>query len=169
VKSKSVVNISVSSPRSEYLNSEVKRLVDSGLTVVVSAGNSGLDANGFSPASEPSAITVAASTNLDEVWGNSNFGSAIGIYAPGGEIVSADIPRPPEHPGNNNFWTRSGTSPAAPHVSGLAACIISRTGFTGGPAEVRAQITAEGIEGKILRVYEGTENLLANNGVAQKN
>lgn len=61
-----VANMSLGGGFSAALNKVVKTATNSGLTFVVAAGNDGVDASGSSPASSPSAITVAASTKDDK-------------------------------------------------------------------------------------------------------
>ena len=59
---------------SKAVNNAVKRLYDSGVVVVVAAGNENEDACRSSPASAPEAITVAASDKKDSKASYSNFG-----------------------------------------------------------------------------------------------
>lgn len=86
-----VVSISLGTPSSDVLNGAVKALTDVGLFVAVAAGNSATDAATFSPASEETACTVAAMEENDRHAKFSNFGSAIDIYAPGVNVLSAGI------------------------------------------------------------------------------
>jgi peptidoglycan hydrolase-like protein with peptidoglycan-binding domain len=116
-------------------------LVARGVVVVVAAGNNNIDANSFTPASSPAVITVSAVTDSDGKCGGagrairesrthffqprsisnpddffasySNYGSVIDLAAPGSGIYST----------NNvtGYSTGSGTSFAAPYVSGAAA------------------------------------------------
>lgn len=58
--SKCVANMSVGSEKSNAINEAVAAAVLGGLTYVVSAGNSGIDAVNQSPASAPEAITVGS-------------------------------------------------------------------------------------------------------------
>lgn len=86
-----------------------------GITVVTAAGNEGLDACGFSPASEATAITVAAIDDADTRAAFSNWGSCVDIFAPGVTIQGASI-------GSRIASAeRSGTSMASAHVAGVAA------------------------------------------------
>jgi peptidoglycan hydrolase-like protein with peptidoglycan-binding domain len=116
-------------------------LVLRGVVVIAAAGNSNIDANSVAPANIPWAITVSAMTDSDGKCGgagpaipalrkhwfqpnsirnpddffrsSSNYGSVIDLAAPGSRINST----------NNvtGYSTASGTSFAAPHVSGAAA------------------------------------------------
>jgi subtilisin family serine protease len=98
------------------LNAAVANSVASGVLYTVAAGNSSADACGFSPASEPSAVTVGATDpNNDVVAWFSNFGPCLDLYAPGVNIASDWAT------GDTATNTISGTSMSAPHVAGVAA------------------------------------------------
>ena len=63
-----VINLSLGTPRvAKLLNQAVDRAVQANITVVVAAGNGGVDACTYSPASSALAITVAASTRNEYV------------------------------------------------------------------------------------------------------
>ena len=62
---KAVANLSLGGARSEANNQAVKAATEAGLFVAVAAGNDGLPADLYSPASEPTACTVAASDGED--------------------------------------------------------------------------------------------------------
>lgn len=93
-----------------------------GAIIVVSSGNSGLDAMPF-PASHPLVIGVGATTQNDTKANFSNSGSSLFITAPGVDIYST---------GNNNTYScgsnsncNDGTSYSAPIVSGVIALMYS--------------------------------------------
>lgn len=105
IAKKSVINMSVGGPFSVALNAAVKQATDVGMTFVVAAGNSDVDATAFSPASAPSAITVGASDGADQRAWFSNYGLSVDIFAPGVTILSSVI-------GSSNIGTAyyTGTS-----------------------------------------------------------
>jgi hypothetical protein len=114
--SSSVANLSLGSGPSRATDDAIARLVASGVTVVVSAGNKSEDACLSSPARAPLALTVAASNSLDQQAVFSNHGSCVDLYAPGDEITSTYL-----QGGTAKF---SGTSMSAPHVAGVAALYL---------------------------------------------
>lgn len=155
---KSVVNMSLGGPRSKSLNDAVEALYRKGIIVVVSAGNKGLLANNYSPASAPNAITVGAIDDWNYRAYFSNYGSRVDIFAPGVDILSA-------------WWTSDtatryldGTSQAAPHVAGLAAYFISSKTSYQSPLTIYNRLIATSQKNTIWSVGAGSPNRLAYNG-----
>ena len=113
---RAVLNMSLGSAGSNSaLSTAVNNAIADGIVVVVAAGNDGLPACYYTPASIPGAITVGAidRTNADASF--SNYGTCVDIYAPGVSITSLDA----LNPGSTLTW--NGTSMASPHVAGAAA------------------------------------------------
>jgi subtilisin family serine protease len=110
-----VANMSVSAGYSSTLNAAVQNMINSGVTVVVAAGNASADACTYSPSSASSAVTVAASTEFDGQADFSNYGTCVDLYAPGTNVLSAT------NTTDTSLVTASGTSMATPHVTGAAA------------------------------------------------
>ena len=148
---------------SAAFNTAISNSVAAGIAYVVAAGNSGKDANGYSPANHPDVITVSAITDTDGIGGGygalssygaydrnedgildgaddtfaffSNYGSAVDIAAPGVDILSTWK--------GTGYNTISGTSMAAPHVTGAAAVYLSLYPATT-PTQLKAALISGG-------------------------
>lgn len=142
---------------SATLNSAVNNAVAAGVVFGVAAGNDGLNASNYSPASAASAITVGAIQSGNGKASYSNFGAVLDIFAPGTDITSAWI-------GSNSATnTISGTSMATPHVVGVAAYLIALEGLSS-PAAVIARLTALAGSGLVTNPGSGSPNRLLYNG-----
>ena len=106
----------------------------SGGVVFFAAGNDGRPWG--SPAGYPGVIAVGASTSYGTRSNFSNYGDWVDICAPGVSIVSTT-------PGNK-YSEMSGTSMACPHVTGVAALVVS---YCGGQGFTREQLWEKMIEG----------------------
>jgi len=101
-----------------------------GVVVVAAAGNTGRTSDHY-PAAHAHAIAVAATDAYDNLAGFSTRGDFVDVAAPGIGVWSTYR--------GNRYGSMSGTSMATPHVSGLAALILSlNPNLT--PDEVRALI-----------------------------
>jgi len=146
---KAVANMSLGGGLSTALNAAVAAAVQTGVTFVVAAGNSDDDACYYSPASEKTAISVAATdvgeegvTNVDIRSSYSNYGTCTDVFAPGTAITSAWIGT------TTATRTISGTSMASPHVCGVAAIILDQNpSYT--PAQVGAAIVSTATQNEI--------------------
>jgi len=163
-----VLNLSLGAPaRSRYwddpLNKAVMRAWQSGIVVVVSAGNSGpLPQTVGVPGNIPYVITVGAMTdnwtsnkNDDRLASFSAAGPTFegfvkpDLVAPGGHVwgfmgtyqkIAVDHPT---YMNNGDFFQMSGTSQSAAVVSGVAALVLSANpGLT--PDQVKCRIMASG-------------------------
>jgi len=132
-----IANMSLGGPgfsQAEY--DAVQGAVNAGVAFAVSAGNDTADANNYSPASFDNVLTVSAIADFDGAPGAlggpfcdvdqddtsawySNYGTAVGIAAPGSCILST---YPLER---GSYGTISGTSMASPHVAGALALLAS--------------------------------------------
>jgi subtilisin family serine protease len=114
-----VVAMSLSTAKSDIVNDAVRRLSEAGIPVVTAAGNEDRNSCNYSPASEPTSITVAASQKDDSRPAFSNSGECVDMFAPGHDILSA------WNTGNHASRVQSGTSFACPHVAGAVAVLLS--------------------------------------------
>ncbi|WP_433323458.1 S8 family peptidase [Spirillospora sp. CA-294931] len=142
-----VVNMSLGMDSVGVGDEQVKAMVAKGFVVAVAGGNAGSDACQTSPARVPEAITVGWMNQGGSRSGN--YGTCLDLFAPGGNIYSAD------HTGS--YRTGSGTSMATPHVAGAAALDLeANPGST--PAQVRDRL-----------VNNSTPNLVSNAGSGSPN
>jgi subtilisin family serine protease len=151
--SQAVVNMSLGGSSNSVLNAAVRSIIDLGVPVVAAAGNDARDACSFSPAGEPLAITVAASTSFDEQAGYSNHGSCVDVFAPGSSITAAGIAS------DVSTSVKSGTSMAAPHVAGYAA-VVKGLFPSASSAAVATAITGSASSNVLTNVSSGTTNRL---------
>ena len=93
-----------------------------GVAVVASAGNDRAGGPTTYPAAYPDAFAVAAVSSADERAYFSTTGAYVDVAAPGQMIMST-------YPGGG-YVMMSGTSMAAPFVSGSIAVVIERTGLS---------------------------------------
>src|SRR6056297_3365466 len=104
-----------------------------GGVVIFAAGNDDVSSGASTwPAQYESAIAVASTDHNDVKSYFSNYGSWVDIAAPGSDILSC---KP-----NDSYQTMSGTSMACPHVSGVAALIVSKFAGNITPSEVRSRL-----------------------------
>lgn len=146
----SVANISLSGALSAAVNTAVNNLFTSGVYVAVAAGNSNASACNYSPGAVAAITTVTASDQTDAHVLGSNFGSCVDLYAPGRNIPTVGLTTTPV--------LASGTSIAAPHVTGAAALVWST--FGGTPATVQSWILTNATPGVLGGVPAGTPNKL---------
>jgi subtilisin family serine protease len=153
-----VVNMSLGGGADTALDDAVNASINAGITYAVAAGNSFDDAQYYSPAHVPAAITVGATDSSDTKALFSNWGSSVDVFAPGVDITS-DYGLG----GDTSTAVASGTSMASPHVAGAAALILAANpGYT--PQQVRDAIVNSASTGSVLGAGFGSPNKLLNVG-----
>jgi subtilisin family serine protease len=126
--------------------------IAAGVTYVVAAGNSSIDASGFVPAAYPEVITVSAMVDLDGEPGGaagcylfiycdddfaffSDYGAVVDVIAPGVNIYSTWM--------GGGYRASDGTSMAAPHVAGVAA-LVKAANPALAPVDIEALLATRG-------------------------
>ena len=149
-----IVNYSIENPYSKLFEQAISQSIKAGITYVAAAGNFGKNATSTtSPASNHDVITVSAIGDsdgkcgglgplldggrmMDDTFGNfSNFGPSIDIAAPGVDILSTF--------NGTAYGILTGTSMAAPHVTGLAG-YLKTINPDASPDEIREMIIKSG-------------------------
>ncbi|MCA1721261.1 MAG: S8 family serine peptidase [Actinobacteria bacterium] len=133
-----VANMSLGGPdRSSVMDTAVTYALNHGVSVVVSAGNAGLDGDPVEwPAANPGVIAVGAVDIAGVRPGWSSSGPHLAVAAPGVGILST-VPG-----GGYSSW--SGTSMAAPFVSASVALLRHGAALT--PAQVRSRLMSTAVD-----------------------
>lgn len=131
-----VINLSLGGPTPSFvLNDAVNYAYQRGVILVASTGNAGIPAVLYPAAYDP-VIAVGATDSTNSWAGFSNYGPEVDVVAPGVNIYSAFL--------GGGYGYRSGTSMAAPHVSGFAALLWGIPG--NGPARIRTLIESNTLD-----------------------
>jgi hypothetical protein len=132
---KAVVNMSIGfESTATSIDTAIKSLLAEGVVVVAASGNDGDSACDITPAGTPGTISVGASNSNDGEPYFTNFGECVDIFAPGQSIISS---WPKYGSTMNTYVGETGTSMAAPHVTGAVARYLqSATVTSATPANV---------------------------------
>lgn len=119
-----IVNLSFTAPDGSYLLSEaVKKANQQGLILVAASGNAlqplSSNTDVLFPARYPGVISVGSINLKNEKSTFSYFGPSLEFVAPGEKILSTYLPKTAGSP--EGYAYMSGTSMAAPFVTGIAA------------------------------------------------
>jgi len=110
-----VVNMSLGTSQNvQSFHDAIIAAYNAGLTIVAAAGNTGSSV--VYPAAYPEVIAVSATDENNQIASWSSHGPEVDLAAPGVNIYSTYK--------GQKYTTLSGTSMAAPHVTGAAALVI---------------------------------------------
>lgn len=117
--------------------------------VIFAAGNSDSDAQYYPGFYEPT-LAVSGVNNQDKKGWYSNYGTWVDVAAPGGEtFVNNDPHGVLSTVAGGQYAYFQGTSMACPHVSGIAALIVSKYGGTG--------FTPEMLRGRLVTLVDNID------------
>ncbi len=111
-----VINISLAGSHDAEVNTAIKNALSKGCVVVAGSGNNNSSSVKF-PANVAGVIAVGAIKQNGTRLGDSNYGSALDVVAPGERIPTTYV--------GSDYAYANQTSIATPHVSGIAALMLS--------------------------------------------
>jgi hypothetical protein len=140
--SNSFLNISLGgNGRSSLVENALDYAKQAGVVVVAAAGNSGTEGVMY-PAASPSVVAVGAVDAKNQPMAFSTTGKQVAVAAPGYQVNAA-------YPGNR-MAAVSGTSPAAPVITGVIAATMSH----GGPQNLSGTAALSAMNSNLIDIAE---------------
>jgi subtilisin family serine protease len=124
-----VINMSFAGPRDLFCQQFLHAAYLKGIVLVAAVGNDGPTSPPLYPAAFPDVIGVTATDAKDRLYVRANQGDQVAVAAPGVDLMLAT-------PGGE-YHADSGTSYAAPQISGIVALLLARKPHLS-PDQVRA-------------------------------
>jgi serine protease len=151
----SIISMSLGGSKSTSMDRAVDAAWESGVIVVVAAGNSNSDADYYSPARAEHALTVGSTDDKDGRSYFSNHGKLVDVHAPGSYIYGSLANS------KDKYKILSGTSMATPHVAGTVAQIMEKSGCAN-IISVRNILLSTASKDQIKNAKPDTPNLIIN-------
>ncbi|GAA1365029.1 S8 family peptidase [Catellatospora chokoriensis] len=148
-----VANTSWNMTYSATLATALTNLMNAGVFLATSAGNTGGNSCDRLPRNLTAALVVAATTSTDARASYSSTGSCVDVYGPGSAIVST-------LPGNTT-GSYNGTSMSTPHAAGIAV-LYKATYGDASQATIHAWVVDNATTGVVTGSLSGTPNRLLN-------
>jgi hypothetical protein len=166
-----VINMSFGSDGNDpNLEVALNDAYNSGIALVAASGNDSRLGISY-PAKYTNVIAVGSVNSSDIKASTSNYGPELDIVAPGVSILSTTTQWSESTGYAKNYYTnKSGTSLAAPHVSGLASLILSTGVYS--PSQIKDKINStadkvSGMNGENRTDYYGYGRINVSNSLSQ--
>lgn len=157
-----VINLSFAAPLNcgffgcgNLYEDQIRNTINSGVVVVLAAGNTNTNACNSTPARVTQAITVGATNRSDQQAWFSSWGSCLDLYAPGDSIGISLI--------GGSYGLVSGTSIAAPFVTGVAATYLQEASWAS-PAAVWSAMYNRATKNALSNLGTGSPNVFLRSG-----
>ncbi|WP_179402028.1 S8 family peptidase [Burkholderia guangdongensis] len=135
-----IINLSLAGPGacSQTFQQAINDVTALGVTVIVAAGNEGVNATQDQPANCQGVIAVGATDTTGMRASFSNYGTGVALSAPGVNILSTSNTGTTT-PLADGYGLADGTSLAAPQVSGVVALMLAMKGNLT-PAQIQQKL-----------------------------
>ena len=125
-------------PRSQTVNSALRKLYIRGILAVASAGNDFQDSCRYTPGGMAEVLTAGGTDRDDRMYQRSNYGACVDVFAPAVDIPAADM-------ACDTCYTQSnGTSFSAALTAGVAAIILGQEPLLA-PLDLKRKVVSTGV------------------------